>query len=62
MRQLRSIGSASHHETDGTVAKMQTGHRRSTRDVQVPTSSTVLFVKKLLGWVKFSYVYVACVF
>ncbi|KAJ5420676.1 hypothetical protein N7465_003195 [Penicillium sp. CMV-2018d] len=46
--QLRSIGLASHHETDGTVAKKQTGHRRSTRDVQVPTSSTVLFVKKLL--------------
>ncbi|KAJ5158595.1 uncharacterized protein N7500_008246 [Penicillium coprophilum] len=36
------IGSASHHETDGTVAKKQTGHRRSTRDVQGPSSSTVL--------------------
>lgn len=30
------------------LLKKQTGHRRLTRDVQVPTSSTVLFVKKLL--------------
>ncbi|KAJ5185342.1 hypothetical protein N7491_006788 [Penicillium cf. griseofulvum] len=36
------IGSASHHETDGNVAKKQTGHRRSARDVQSSVSSIVL--------------------